>query len=927
VVPEQSATYNGPRVENVGLSVDHFNLIKFGSRTADYELILLKLIEKITPIASQRQHLYSVPLGTARSYTQRPSLSSSIEEKLHKHDRQHGAPHALAIYGLGGSGKTQLVLNYIAEHKDDYSPILWIDAQDPETTLSSFYRCAGELQLEVSRDSTQASALVDSATIQIVLRWLQDQKESDHEWLVVLDNADDLTWGLSRIVPRGRRGNVIITSQDEKSARLLNSECEKLQVGTMEPSEARSLLLRQLNLDPDSAPKHIQVICDTIVERLGYLALAIDLAGARIDENPDQEEALKRYLDDYDKHQDELLQRADFRGLSMSKKTVWTVWETTLDKIEDQYPEVRPALAFFAHFKKGIIQDELFRLASLGFSAIDGELGQQYVDLPNWLKQLTKIDGQKWDSFYYREALRPLLRYSLVQPVIEKWPGASMHNLVQWRATKYMESQPWDSWYLMFMVAVCHQVTKEESNPEFRRHMVTHIPDVSQSYLVALKVHDKYRAFVCDKISHVYHNEGRWKEAEELQIQVMETRKRVQGHEHPSTLTSMNNLASTFQDQGRWKEAEELQIQVIETTKRVLGHEHPHTLSSMNNLSSAFQDQGRWEEAEELQIQVMETRKRVLGHEHPDTLSSMNNLASTFQDQGRRKEAEELQIQVMETRKRVQGHKHPDTLTSIHNLASTFQDQGRWEEAEELQIQVMETRKRVLGHEHPSTLTSMHNLAFAFQDQWRWEEAEELQIQVMETRKKVQGHEHPSTLTSIQNLASTFQDQGRWKEAEELQIQVMETRKRVQGHEHPHTLSSMNNLASIFSDQGRWEKAEELEIQVMKTRKRVLGHEHPDTLTSMNNLASTFWDQGRWKEAEELQIQAMETRKRVQGQEHPATLTAMYNLAMTWKHQDYNGKALALMAEVVHLREKKLGVNHPHTKQSIRALEDWQAGG
>jgi hypothetical protein len=68
----------------------------------------------------------------------------------------------------------------------------------------------------------------------------------------------------------------------------------------------------------------------------------------------------------------------------------------------------------------------------------------------------------------------------------------------------------------------------------------------------------------------------------------METFKRVLGVEHPDTLTRMGNLASTFWNQGRWKEAEELNVQVIETRKRVLGEEHPSTLTSMANLASTF---------------------------------------------------------------------------------------------------------------------------------------------------------------------------------------------------------------------------------------------------------------------------------------------------------------------------------------------------
>jgi hypothetical protein len=103
-------------------------------------------------------------------------------------------------------------------------------------------------------------------------------------------------------------------------------------------------------------------------------------------------------------------------------------------------------------------------------------------------------------------------------------------------------------------------------------------------------------------------------------MQVMETRKRMLGKEHPDTLTSMAHLASTFWNQGRWKETEELFMQVMETIQKVLGKEHPDTLTSMDNLASTYRNQVRWKEAEELEVQAMETRKRVLGEEHPDTL-------------------------------------------------------------------------------------------------------------------------------------------------------------------------------------------------------------------------------------------------------------------------------------------------------------------
>jgi hypothetical protein len=83
---------------------------------------------------------------------------------------------------------------------------------------------------------------------------------------------------------------------------------------------------------------------------------------------------------------------------------------------------------------------------------------------------------------------------------------------------------------------------------------------------------------------------------------------------------------------------------MMETRKRVLGEEHPSTLTSIANLASTYKNQGRWKEAEELDMQVMETSSRALGERHPDTLSSMASLASTFRNQGRRKETEELDV-------------------------------------------------------------------------------------------------------------------------------------------------------------------------------------------------------------------------------------------------------------------------------------------
>lgn len=105
-----------------------------------------------------------------------------------------------------------------------------------------------------------------------------------------------------------------------------------------------------------------------------------------------------QYLEDYDRHRDELLQMDDLRGLSPTEKTVWIVWDTTWAKIEREHADLQPSLllTFLAHFKDAVIQDELFRLATLGMIAVDEELGEGEL---TELQQFIQVSERKWDIF------------------------------------------------------------------------------------------------------------------------------------------------------------------------------------------------------------------------------------------------------------------------------------------------------------------------------------------------------------------------------------------------------------------------------------------------------------------------------------------------------------------------------------------------
>jgi len=99
------------------------------------------------------------------------------------------------------------------------------------------------------------------------------------------------------------------------------------------------------------------------------------------------------------------------------------------------------------------------------------------------------------------------------------------------------------------------------------------------------------------------------------------------GEEHPSTLTTVNDLAVTLYAQGEVARARMFQEQVLEERRRLLGGEHSDTLSTMNCLAVTLYRQGDLVGARQLQEQVVEARRRLLGEEHPSTLRAMTELA------------------------------------------------------------------------------------------------------------------------------------------------------------------------------------------------------------------------------------------------------------------------------------------------------------
>jgi hypothetical protein len=159
--------------------------------------------------------------------------------------------------------------------------------------------------------------------------------------------------------------------------------------------------------------------------------------------------------------------------------------------------------------------------------------------------------------------------------------------------------------------------------------------------------------------------------------EVQHARQLCEQVETPEQANLLASVAQHDQARGNYGLAHAAWKTVVAHLERVLGSEHPATLTSMNNLATTLRAMGDLTGARTMQEQVLSIHQRVLGPEHPDTLISMGNLAGTLRAMGDLPGARATQEQVLAIHQRVLGAEHPRHLISMGNLAGYPASHGR----------------------------------------------------------------------------------------------------------------------------------------------------------------------------------------------------------------------------------------------------------
>ena len=207
-------------------------------------------------INSVIDRFYGVPIAN-KAFVDRPDILGNMKAVLVQGSLSSECT-ILALCGLGGMGKTQLMSRYCYLHCDDYDFIFWLEFDSRVTALQSFHKLAANLGFDgQDGDSERRAAFVRG--------WLQQQKR----WLLLLDNVDDLQ--TLEFLPRVG-GHIILTTREF----LPRTEATSITIGKMRAEEALSLFLGPSSTINPGSLRYSQA--QRIVAELDYMALAVNLA-------------------------------------------------------------------------------------------------------------------------------------------------------------------------------------------------------------------------------------------------------------------------------------------------------------------------------------------------------------------------------------------------------------------------------------------------------------------------------------------------------------------------------------------------------------------------------------------------------------------------------------------------------------------------
>ncbi|MEV7883506.1 FxSxx-COOH system tetratricopeptide repeat protein [Streptomyces sp. NPDC002817] len=745
----------------------------------------------------------------------------------------------VALHGMGGIGKSQIVLEYAYRFAGEYDLVWWIDAEQSDQIPVHYTELADRLGIALKEAGAEHNA-------RTLLTALRDRRR----WLIILDNAEDPEQ-VERWLPEGS-GHVLITSRNPNWRRLARPM--SLDVFTRADS---------LAYFKNRVPSVTEGEADALAAELGDLPLALAQAA-------------------------DMIEKGTHAGLYLR-----LLRENTRILREGEDPDYPVSLAAAVGIAAGDLADEHPDAAAL--LRLTAFLGPDPIPtdwLVNARARLTTVPAHPDELTWMRSTLEPLRRYSLVR--IDG--GAfQVHRLTQAVLRDQVDVTQAEAVHDDTAAVLAAVTPGDPQNPAnwpmwatLSSHLVSPHIDVAGR--------PELRPVLRDAV-HFLIRSAQPKAAAELAATLREAWTAQLGPDDPDVLTCTQYLGHATSDLGDLKGARTVIEDAFTRRRRTLGDDHPDTLHSANDLAAILSILGERVASRRLYEDTLARRERVLGADHPDTLQSANNVAASLHSRGEFVVAREMDEDTLARRRRVLGDNHPDTLRSSLNQAETLRLLGDVAEAHRRQSETRERCRSTLGDDHPLTLTAVERLAISLMELGRHDEARPLCEDTLLRRRRAYGDDHHDTVRSIHALTKVHYELREYDEAHRLLVDVFAWRRGALGQEHPDTLEAAHGLAATLHGLGRYDEARRLFEDTLERRRRVLGTNHEDTVSTEHSLGVTLYELRLFREAVPLLEAAYAALRSIYGDAHSDTRVARRDLAEAYTKIGKGRQAQKLMGK------------------------------
>jgi transcriptional regulator with XRE-family HTH domain len=552
-------------VENGNIRVSE-DLVQRYEKTLDLETGELDEVAQLLQRSgsTSKQQIWLVPYQRNRFFTGRETFFETMRDRLVSSTVR---PHALAINGLGGIGKTQLAVEYAYRYRSEYTAILWFRADSQESLIDSCVSLANELDLP------EKGAQDRSATIRVVQRWLKENADC----LIVLDNVEDPATIYDFLLLIGE-SHIILTTR----AQAIGAVAQTLELGEMDIEESMLLLLRRAQIIPAHAP--LESIAETslsltrnIATVMEGLPLALNQAASYIEETGC---GLAGYLRLIEAQLAKMLKVNDRALISDHHTSVTATWTLSFEKIKQNNAAAAELLYLCAFLWPEKIYEEFIMESAAAFDLELQRAASDPIEL-HW-------------------AIAELRKYSLLRTDPDSGT-LSIHRLVQTVIQDTMDEPTRRSWAERTIKAV------NQAFPlvEVARWHATW--SKCQRYFpqadVCIALIDQWE-FTGNAVSQLINKTGKYLEertqfevAEQLYRRALELDIQLYGNEHITIVKDIGNIATLYERQGKYELAERKYREALFKADKI-GLEN-YDLSLVRNYIALLQKMERERDAEE----------------------------------------------------------------------------------------------------------------------------------------------------------------------------------------------------------------------------------------------------------------------------------------------------------------------------------------